>query len=275
MSADRSDAGRRRRCGVLGSPIGHSLSPLLHRAAYVALDISWEYDAHEVTVEQLDGFVKGLDNSWQGLSLTRPLKRAAVAQCSRMDPLADRLQAVNTMVRAADSSWSGHNTDVGGCVDALEAVGVTGLSSGLIVGAGATAGSALAAMHQLGAERVEVMARSVERAARLVALGDRLGVRVSVSALADLDATPLVDLVVSTIPAEAQAECADALAGSAPVVFDVVYEPRLTPLLAAAGREGAITVPGLELLLHQAARQVVLMTGAAVAPLEAMRAAIR
>src|SRR6476619_388680 len=111
------------RCGVLGDPISHSLSPVLHRAAYAALGLAWPYDAHRVAAEELTGFVGGLDDAWRGLSLTMPRKRTAVRLCHTVDPLADRLGSVNTMVRD-DAGWTGHNTDVGGCVDALTSAGV-------------------------------------------------------------------------------------------------------------------------------------------------------
>ncbi len=141
------------------------------------------------------------------------------------------------MVRTP-SGWSGHNTDVAGCVDAVRAGGVAGVRRGIVVGAGATAASALAAMVQLGAERVDVLARSVERARWLSPLGVDLGVEVRPRSLADLtdpETWPRADLLVSTIPAEAQVEWAVALSGLADVVFDVVYEPRMTPLLGGGG----------------------------------------
>ena len=284
MNADEGEPGsaadgvRMRRCGVLGSPIGHSLSPVLHRAAYAALGLPWEYDAYEVTADGLAAFVSGLDADWRGLSLTMPLKQVAGALCAYVEPLAARLQAVNTMIRADDGTWSGHNTDVGGLRDALTGSGsttVTTVRSAVLVGAGATAGSALAAVTELGAERVTVLARSPERAAVMVALGRDLGVHVAVASLAEVGSLDAgADVLISTIPASAQADLAADLARQADVVMDVVYEPRVTPLLSAAAVRGAVVVPGLELLLYQAARQVVLMTGVPEAPIEAMRAAL-
>ncbi len=260
---------------MLGSPIGHSRSPALHRAAYAALGLPWEYVAQEVTADQLPDFVHGLGAEWRGLSLTMPLKLAAVALCSSVEPSAEQVGAVNTMVRSDDGRWCGYNTDIGGCIDALSAVGVDRVDSALIVGAGATARSALAAVAALGARRARVLARSVERAADMAALGRDLGVEVAVFALSEAGGSDQVDVVVSTIPAAAQTTCADDLAGRARVFLDVIYEPPLTPLLLAAERRGAVGIPGLELLLHQAARQVTLMTGVAEAPVEAMRAALR
>jgi shikimate dehydrogenase len=263
------------RCAVLGDPISHSLSPLLHRTAYDALGLSWQYDARQVSASELVGFVGGLGPEWRGLSLTMPLKQVAVPLCESVEALAARLDAVNTMVRT-QSGWSGHNTDVGGCVDALRAAGLRSVERGIVVGSGATAGSVLAALAELGARQVVLLARSPEPARRLVDLGGDLGMDVEPK---PLDARPAdaADVLISTIPASAQHEHAAswaALVGPAGLVFDVVYEPRETPLLAAATRQGATTVPGTELLLHQAARQVQLMTGVDVAPIAAMRAAL-
>ncbi len=265
------------RCGVLGEPIGHSLSPVLHRAAYAALGLDWEYDAYRVNADELTAFVGGLGASWRGLSLTRPLKQVAAGLCDTVEPLARRLNSVNTLVRTA-AGWSGHNTDIGGCVDAVRAAGVPHVTTGVIVGAGATAASGLAAMAELGVARVEVLARSVERAGGLIPLGEGLGIEVRLRALEDLpsggEGAPRADLLLSTIPAAAQQPWAGFLAAMADVVFDVNYEPRVTPVIEAAGKRDALVVPGVDLLLHQAARQVVLMTGSNVAPLSAMRDAL-
>ncbi len=275
MPADPGDAGPQQRCAVLGSPISHSRSPALHRAAYAALGLPWQYDAREVTADQLPEFVRGLGVEWRGLSLTMPLKLAAGVLCATVEPAAAQVGAVNTMVRGEDRQWCGYNTDIGGCVDALRAAGVDRVDSAVIVGAGATARSALAAVADLGARRAQVLARSVERAGGLVTLGRELGVEVAVSRLGDPGRQDPVDVLVSTIPAAAQNTYAAEVAGRAPVILDVVYDPPLTPLLLAAQRRGAVGIPGLELLLHQAGRQVVLMTGVADAPVEAMRDVLR
>ncbi len=281
MSAEPDSAPPQRRCAVLGSPIAHSRSPALHRAAYAALGLSWRYDAIEVTAEELPDFVESLGPEWRGLSLTMPLKAAAIPLCSMVDAQAARVGAVNTLVRSDEGGWQGFNTDIGGCVDVLQNAGVARAETALIVGAGATAASALAALAELDASRVEVLARSVERAGALVSLGRGFDITVEVSELGAA-ATPdgptggnRVDVLVSTIPAAAQTTYADDLARRSSVVLDVVYDPVSTPLLVAAERAGAVGIGGLELLLRQAARQVVLMTGAAEAPIGAMHDALR
>ncbi len=261
----------RRRCAVLGSPIGHSLSPVLHRAAYAALGLDWEYVARDVPADRLADVVGGLDDSWRGLSLTMPLKSAVVPLCTWLTPMAARLSSVNTLLLGPLAVREGHNTDVPGCVAALAEAGVDRVESALILGSGATAASVLAAVVSMGASQVEVVARSPEKAARLVTIGHDLGAEVRVAGWPEVRRAGQADLLVSTVPVSAQPEVADHLARLAPTVFDVVYAPARTPLLATAERAGALVVPGFALLLHQAARQVELMTGCAVAPLEQMR----
>jgi shikimate dehydrogenase len=202
-----------------------------------------------------------------------PLKREVIGLCDSVEPRARLLEAVNTMVIDRAGERHGYNTDVPGMVQAFGNVGVEHLDRVALVGAGATAASALAAVAELGAGHVVVLARSPERAQALVRLGEPLGVEVDVVQL-DPDAlrTP-VDAVVSTIPPSAQVPLADGVVGAAEVVFDVIYHPRDTPFLTAATDRGKVAIGGFELLLHQAARQVELMTGAARAPIEPMRAA--
>ncbi|MGH3472325.1 MAG: shikimate dehydrogenase family protein, partial [Nocardioidaceae bacterium] len=146
----------RRVCGVLGSPIAHSLSPALHLAAYRALGLDWDYEAHDVDVDRLAGFVRGLSAQWRGLSLTMPLKQAAVGLCDEVEPPGRLLRSVNTLVLDDSGSRIGHNTDVSGFVTALVAAGAGELTSAVVVGAGATARSALAALAELGSHRVVV-----------------------------------------------------------------------------------------------------------------------
>jgi shikimate dehydrogenase len=261
------------RCAVLGSPIAHSLSPVLHRAAYRSLGLDWSYDAYDVAEDALAGFVAGLSDRWRGLSLTMPLKRAAVPLCVEVCARARLLGSVNTVVIGEEGERRGHNTDVTGFVRAFAESGVTALGSVVVVGAGATAASAVAAVADLGAEHVTVLARSPSRAATISALGPALGLEVTVG---DLAQPPwrAADAVISTLPAAARDAIAAGTLGSlAPVVFDVVYAPARTPLIDSALGSGGRVIGGFALLLHQAARQVELMTGTRGAPLDAMRAA--
>jgi shikimate dehydrogenase len=265
-----------RRAAVLGSPISHSLSPVLHRAAYAALGLDgWRYDAYECDEAGLPGFVAGLGPEWAGLSLTMPLKRVAMEVADEVSPLAAAVGAANTLVRGPNG-WTADNTDVAGLVMTLRGAQLRG-GRAVLLGAGGTAQAALAALRELGVDEVVVMVRSVSRADELQAAARRLGTAPEVDdALADpgraAAALRGADLVLSTLPAGA----ADALGAAVPpgaVALDAVYAPWPTPFAAAAAERGARVMSGLEMLLHQAVVQVELMTGR-LGPVDPMRAAL-
>jgi shikimate dehydrogenase len=257
---------------VLGSPIGHSLSPALHRAAYAELGLDWSYGAREVTEETLPGFLDGLDETWRGLSLTMPLKRAVVPLLDALTARGRQAQAVNTVV-LEPGRRTGHNTDVPGAVAAIRERSDGPVDRALILGGGATAASTLLALGDLGCREVTLLVRDEARAAETVAAAGRHPARPAVSVRRIGTQVQDADILVSTVPASAQGTEVTALAQRVPVVFDVVYDPWPTPLAEAAQRSGATLVAGLDLLVHQAALQVELMTGVAVAGLDAMRRA--
>lgn len=271
------------RCGVAGSPIAHSLSPVLHRAAYDALDLDWTYDAHEVDEASLPAFVEALGPQWRGVSLTMPLKRAVLAHCAEVSETARQVSAVNTLVIGSDGRRTGHNTDVPGLVAAWREAGFLAggvLEEVVVLGVGATARSAVAALAEVGAGHVTVLARSPDRADALRTLLSDLGLDGAVAALSsDAGGDPgRVDLVVSTVPAPAQPDLVaspvvQALAARTSALFDVAYGLRPTALIEAARTAGVPCADGFGLLLHQAALQVQLMTGCVTPPLEAMRSA--
>ncbi|MEU2867976.1 shikimate dehydrogenase [Streptomyces olivoreticuli] len=264
----------RRRAAVLGSPIGHSLSPVLHRAAYAELGLGeWTYDRFEIDEAGLPGFFAGLDGTWAGFSLTMPLKRAVIPLLDEVSDTAASVEAVNTVVLTEDGRRLGDNTDIPGIGAALRERGVEKVDSAAVLGAGATASSALAALARICTGEVTAYVRSEERAAEMRRWGERLGVAVTTadwSRAAEAFAAPLV---VATTPAGAT----DALAAAVPdrpgTLFDVLYEPWPTPLAAAWTARGGAVLSGLDLLVHQAVLQVEQMTGRTPGPLAAMRAA--
>ncbi len=260
-----------RRCAVLGSPIAHSLSPVLHRAAYAELGLDWTYDAVEMESSDLEAFVASLDPSWRGLSLTMPLKRAVMPLLDDADPWATVSGAANTVV-LEDRRLLGHNTDVPGAVAALRERAVDGLTRAVVLGGGATAASLLLALSEVGCEEAVLLVRDPARAVDTLSALDRhhRGTRIDVGRLGDPFEVP--DVVVSTIPAEAQTPDLVAQAADARVVFEVLYDPWPTPLAGAAVAGGSLLLGGLDLLVHQAALQVRLLTGGEP-PLHAMRAA--
>ena len=199
---------QRRRLAVLGSPIGHSRSPALHRAAYAQLGLDWEYTAVEIDGPGLGAFIDGLDASWRGLSLTMPLKQDVLPMLDEVDELVRLTGAANTLLLDGGIR-RGFNTDIGGIVRTLTEAGVHEVRHGVLVGAGATALSALAAMARLGARDVRVLVRRPGAGATIVELGHRLGVTVEESPIAALaDAGSPADLVVSTLPGGAEISAA-------------------------------------------------------------------
>ncbi|MGW9156052.1 MULTISPECIES: shikimate dehydrogenase family protein [unclassified Microbacterium] len=240
------------RLAVWGDPIAHSKSPDLHAAAYRVLGVDWEYGRRQVASDAFPGALAGLDDSWRGLSLTMPLKEAAFRAAATRDAHAELTGAVNTLLLG--ESPAGYNTDVGGIVDALAEAGVTEAGTVRILGAGATAASALVAASEIGASRVFVHARRPERASSLVALGARIDVAVEAQ---PLDAKPSrADLTIATLPSGTTlpAHISTALAESGGALFDAAYAPWPSALAASWG-DGAV-ISGLGMLLHQAVRQI-------------------
>jgi shikimate dehydrogenase len=286
------------RAAVLGSPIAHSLSPVLHMAGYQALGLSgWTYEAIECDEQRLAAFVDSLSAEWAGLSLTMPLKRAVLPMLDDAERLATDVGAANTVL-LRDGKRLGYNTDVPGMVTALRQAGITSGRNAVILGSGATARSALAALRELGATDVAVAVRSRPHAEPLRIVAGRLGLDVR---LVDLEADLGVgtgagvgsgagraagggrgglgqvrwQLLISTIPAVGAAAVASQIragAVQADAVFDVGYDPWPTALAEAAASAGQTVISGYELLVNQAVGQFELMTGRE-APAAAMRAA--
>lgn len=258
------------RCAVLGDPIAHSLSPALHRAAYAAVGLDWTYDAHRVAAGELAAFVRGLDPSWRGLSLTMPLKREAMGLAAEVSSTARLAAAANTLL-LVDGALHADNTDVPGAVAALSARHGGPLTAATVLGGGATAASTALALCELGARSITLLVRSPDRASETLAAVDRHASRPAVK-IGSLSDDPVVgDVVVSTVPPAAQTPDLVDRCRAVPVVFEVVYDPWPTPLAASAGDR--VLVSGLDLLLHQAALQFEIFTGLA-APLDAMRAVL-
>jgi shikimate dehydrogenase len=269
----RADVLTRRRAAVLGKPVAHSLSPVIHNAGYAAAGLAgWSYVAIECAEAELPGLVAGLGPEWAGLSLTMPLKEVALAVADAASPLATTLGAANTLIRR-DGGWFAENTDAGGVCDALRGAGVARAETVAVLGAGGTARAALAAARDLGASSVTVYARRATAVDELRPVASALGLRVShVDFAAAAEAT--ADVVISTVPAGAADPLATALRWPpATVLLDVLYHPWPTPLAAAAAAAGCRVVSGLDMLLGQAVRQFELFTGVP-APVVAMRAAL-
>jgi shikimate dehydrogenase len=244
------------RLEVWGDPIAHSRSPQLHAAAYEVLGLDWSYGLRRVDEASFAAEFADLDDSWRGLSLTMPLKGVAFAAAATRDRPAELTGAVNTLL-LDPAGTRGFNTDVGGIVRALADDGITDIARARIVGAGATATSALVALSELGVREVDVVARRPEAVATLTELGRRIGMAVRVSPFT-ASGHSAVPLTIATLPGDAPIAdaAADALAGSGGLLLDVVYGHWPTALSAAWERAGYPARSGLGMLLHQALLQV-------------------
>jgi shikimate dehydrogenase len=259
------------RAAVVGRPVSHSLSPLLHRAAYAALGLTdWTYDALDIGAEDLPVLLAGLGEEWVGFSVTMPCKQVAVDVADVVEPLPRLLHAANTLVRT-DAGWRAENTDVHGVGMALQLAGVERVTHAAIVGAGGTAAAAAVALSSLGAQHVDIVVREPSRAEDLVRVFRVLEVSTTVTPLADADLD--VPLVVSTVPVDAQPDLLALPWRADQTVLDVLYAPWPTPLAQRVTDVGGTVVGGLEVLFWQATAQVELFTGQP-APIGAMRAAL-
>ncbi|ALD12991.1 shikimate dehydrogenase [Clavibacter capsici] len=250
------------RLAVLGSPIAHSLSPRLHRAAYDVLGLDWAYEAVECAGPELPAFIASLGSGWRGLSLTMPLKRDVLPLLDRLDDTARLAGAANTLLVEREGEGAailrGANTDVDGIVRAFRMAGVERSGRAVVLGAGSTARSAVVALARMGAREVTVAARRPEQGRELAPLADELGVALRVAPLdAAVPALRDADTVISTLPGDAAATVP--LPGALPevaVLLDVTYAPWPTGIAAAWEGAGGRVVPGIDMLVHQALGQV-------------------
>jgi shikimate dehydrogenase len=256
---------------VLGKPIAHSLSPVLHRAAYAALGLNgWRYDAIECDEGGLAELVSGSDPRVVGYSCTMPLKRELLRVAGTVSAQAAAIGAGNTLLRVGDE-WHADNTDWIGIRDSLAANGVAASGDVVLLGAGGTAQAALAALA--GAHEVTVLVREPGRARTLLEAADRLDRQVRISTLDEHTALRDAELVISTLPSGAADGLAELPWRAGQSLLDASYHPWPSRLATAFDSVGGQVVSGAAMLLYQAARQVELMTGRA-APVPAMRAAI-
>jgi shikimate dehydrogenase len=261
-----------RQAAVVGKPVAHSLSPVLHGAAYEALGLPWTYTRLEASEAELPALVAGLDGSWAGLSVTMPGKGAALALATTASDRARAVGAANTLVRREDG-WAADCTDVDGVAGALRAAGFDTGTSAVVLGAGGTARAALAGLAELGVPSATVVVRDPARAEAAVACAAAVGMKLEVVAWASADFAALVaasSVLVNTAPPDAVSPAA---LSRTPFLLDVIYHPWPTPLATAVAARGGRVATGLDMLLHQAFGQVEQFTGL-VAPRQAMRDAL-
>jgi shikimate dehydrogenase len=273
-SAD-TPAAARVKAAVLGKPIAHSLSPVIHNAGFAAAGLTgWSYVAIECDVPDLAGLLDGLDASWAGLSLTMPLKEEALRLSATATKVARATGAANTLVRD-ENGWHADNTDVAGMVRVLREAGLGSSPSVTVLGGGGTCRAALGAAAELGTTEVAVVTRRPSVLDELAPAAEALGIKLLGAPWDEAASLFAAEAVISTVPKGA----ADHLAASVrwrpgTVLFDAIYDPWPTPLAAAATAAGVPVVSGLDLLLGQALSQFEQFTGVTPAPEDAMRAAL-
>ena len=261
-----------RRAAVVGKPVAHSLSPVLHGAAFEALGLAWEYTRLEASASELPQLVAGLDESWVGLSVTMPGKGAALEFATVATDRARAVGAANTLVRS-DDGWSADCTDVEGVAGALRAAGFENGTTAVILGGGGTARAALAGVAELGVTSATLVVRDPARAEAAAACAAAVGVKLEIAAWATADFPALVansSVLVNTAPPEAVDPAA---LGGTSFLLDVIYHPWPTPLATAVASHGGHVATGLDMLLHQAFGQVEQFTKKK-APRTAMRDAL-
>ncbi|NWN86924.1 MAG: shikimate dehydrogenase [Micrococcaceae bacterium] len=255
---------------VLGSPIAHSKSPDMHRAAYQYLDAPIQYDRVDVNQDQADSFMSSLTQRYgptsllAGFSVTMPLKAVLVEHMDHVSPRVERLGVLNTIVFDADGIPHGHNTDVEGIYRALRHAGFVAASGGSmgIIGAGGTASAAVGAAAAMGLDEVVLYVRNRERAQDAATVAQRFNLAVQVKHLDEFSAEVQDHrAVVSTLPATAADWLETKLPNrNLPPLLDVIYEPWPTVLAATWQATGAQVASGLDMLLYQGVEQVKLFT---------------
>ena len=279
--------------GVLGDPVRHSLSPVMHNAALAALDLDWVYLALPAPAERLATVVEALEAmGCRGLNVTIPHKQAVAALCRERSPLAERVGAVNTLVPHPEGGWIGTNTDVEGFCAPLRQGGTDWAGRrAVVLGSGGSARAVVAALVELGFADIQLAGR---RTAALEAFRQDCAAwapqlrPLPWTAEADglAPALAAADLVVNTTPVGMASASDPSAAMACPLserelaalpgscwVYDIIYTPRPTELLRRAGLRGCRGLDGLEMLVQQGAAALRLWSGRAEVPVARMREA--
>lgn len=258
------------KAAVLGKPISHSLSPVLHNAGYLAQNLNHQYERHEVGEFELSNFIQTLDSGWMGLSLTMPLKVAAFAIADSVTPLVEISGSINTLVLG--EQIVGYNTDIYGIVQACNESGVSSPQTCTIIGSGATARSAIVAAREMGVTSVELIARNSAAILQCDQIASELGITFIAPPINE-SKWQESDLVINTTPSDVADKLLPDTSSVAGLLLDVIYHPWPTQIAERWIEAGGAICPGYLMLLHQAVAQYELFTGVD-APVEVMRSAL-
>jgi len=241
------------KAAVLGSPIGHSLSPTLHNCAYEVLGWEWNYNAIEVKSGDLPQFIAENRKIFRGLSLTMPLKEEALMVADSLDPLVKRINAANTLI-FDENEVSAYSTDVSGFAQALKKSEVAIPNEITILGGGATARSAIAALDGRG-RTITVYSRSASRAAQLINCS--ISATVVVKDWSEAQSGLAANLIISTTPSGATDDFVPTQTTG--TLFESLYSPWPTKFLQKWQERGGKNIDGLDLLVEQGIGQIELM----------------
>lgn len=246
------------KAAVLGSPISHSLSPIIHRAAYFELGLAASYEAIEVGAGELKKFLDSLDNSWTGFSLTMPLKEEVLKLADFIDPIASKITSANTLFKGGPG-WSATSTDITGIKSVIASNCNREIDSVLVIGAGATARAVVGACDLI-AQKITVMSRSPARISQMLPCASRA--KLDFISWGQDSLIGKVDLVVNTTPKFVADSLASQLSSKPHgALLEVLYQPWPTALLSRWQSLGADTIDGLELLINQGMDQIEIFTG--------------
>jgi len=248
-----------KQAAVLGHPVSHSKSPLLHRTAYQLLGARISYDAIDLEPSHCAEHAQRLRaEKWAGCSVTMPLKDTFLPLMDQLSTRVKQLGALNTIVVREDGSLFGENTDVDGLVHAVQDFSPGELRKAMILGSGNTSLAALQACAELGVQHVTLIVRSAHSATRAVALATELGLDSVVHEISFVDSTLAQELrdtplVFSTLPPRAADTWVPTLGPGTGILLDVAYDPWPSQI---AQHWGGQVISGLHMLVHQAVEQV-------------------
>ena len=246
--------------GVLGSPISHSLSPVLHSTIYEVLGIDASYKAYEVPSGGLKNFLDDEGAALNCLSLTMPLKEEALTIANSVSDISRQIQSGNTLHKV-DGLWHLTSTDVEGFSHALNFNKCDAKGNVLIFGAGATARAVIAACDGV-SDTITVVNRNADREKAIRKSGPHSEIHfTSWDSVIDFQK---FDLVVNTTPGNTAASFVDQVQSASSTFFEVLYNPWPTELLAQWRKVGYFAIDGLDLLIHQAISQAVIFTGRSI-----------
>ncbi len=277
--------------GVLGDPVRHSLSPVMHNAALEVMGVDWAYLALPTPAAELTTVVRALEAmGCRGLNVTIPHKQAVAALCSELSPLAERLGAVNTLVPRQGGGWLGTNTDVEGFCAPLRETSWSEKRA-LVLGCGGSARAVVAGLVELGFADIVLAGRRAEALETFQADCESWAPQLRPLSWGNAvkETLPHADLVVNTTPVGMTSATDPNACQACPLspaelerlasqawVYDLIYTPRPTALLQQASKKGCRSLDGLRMLVGQGAASLRLWSAHSEVPVEVMhQAALR